>query len=87
MATGSSKRQLSGVVLPSKMDKTAVVEVTRKFPHPIYQKLIKKSKKYYAHDENNICNSGDLVKIIESRPTSKLKKWRVLSIETKATEL
>ncbi len=80
MAEGQ-KRIVKGVVLPSKMDKTAVVQVTRKTPHPVYKKYITTNKKYYAHDEENRCAAGDTVRIIESRPLSKLKRWRVLEIE------
>ena len=71
----SSRKQLKGIVLSSKMDKTAVVEVSRRVPHPIYKKYIIKSKKYYAHDSDNKSNPGDKVLIIESKPRSKMKKW------------
>ena len=80
----NNKKQLSGKVLESKMKDTAVVRVVRKFPHPKYKKFINKSKKYYAHDPKNICKSGDLVKILESKPISKLKRWVVLSVEREA---
>ena len=81
----SSRKQLKGIVLESKMDKTAVVEISRKFPHPLYKKYVTRTKKYYAHDTNNICQAGDMVSIIESKPISKLKRWRVLKVinETK----
>ena len=71
----NSRKQLKGIVLDSKMDKTAVVQVSRRIPHPVYNKYITKSKKYYAHDINNKSNPGDKVLIVESRPVSKLKKW------------
>ena len=71
----SSRKQLKGVVLKSKMDKTAVVEVSRRVPHPVYKKYILKTKKYYAHDPNNSSKTGDSVIIVESRPNSKMKKW------------
>ncbi len=71
----SSRKQLKGVVVSSKMDKTAVVEVSRKVPHPIYKKYIIKTKKYYTHDPENSSNMGDMVSIVESRPRSKMKKW------------
>ena len=77
----SFRKKLTGVVLPSLMDKTAVVEVSRKFPHPLYKKYVTRSKKYYAHDTNNICKAGDMVSIVESKPISKLKRWRVLKVE------
>tara|TARA_B100001146_G_C16171737_1_gene430420 strand:- start:1328 stop:1594 length:267 start_codon:yes stop_codon:yes gene_type:complete len=80
----NNKKQLSGKVLESKMKDTAVVRVVRRFPHPKYKKFINKSKKYYAHDPKNICKSGDLVKILESKPISKLKRWVVLSVEREA---
>ena len=76
-----NKKQLVGIVLDSKMEKTAVVKVSRKFPHSVYKKYITRTKKYFAHDANNICNAGDTVRIAECRPVSKLKSWLVLSIE------
>ena len=80
----SEKRQLVGEVVSTKMDKTIVVKVDRKFPHKMYKKLIIRSKKYYVHDSDQSCNLGDVVKIIESKPLSKLKRWRVLDIQKKA---
>tara|TARA_B110000196_G_C20555356_1_gene390687 strand:- start:167 stop:415 length:249 start_codon:yes stop_codon:yes gene_type:complete len=71
----SSRKQLKGIVLDSKMDKTAIVEVSRKVSHPVYKKYIMKSKKYYAHDSDNEASPGDKVLIVESRPRSKMKKW------------
>ena len=73
-----TKKILKGTVVSAKNNKTIVVEVTRKFAHPFYGKVIKKSKKYHAHDENNTAKSGDVVTIIESRPHSKLKKWELV---------
>ena len=70
--TIDKKKQLVGEVLESKMDKTAVVKVVSRFSHPVYKKYISKSKKYYAHDPQNECNVGDVVKILESKPISKL---------------
>ena len=78
------KRQLVGEVVSTKMKKTIVVKVNRKFPHKTYKKLITRSKKYYVHDFNESCGLGDVVKIIESKPLSKLKRWRVLDIQKKA---
>jgi len=67
-----------GVVVSTKMEKTVVVKVERKIQHPVYKKVMRTSKKYYAHDEkSHELNDGDIVKIIESRPYSKMKKWRV----------
>ena len=73
-----TKRILQGQVVSSKDNKTIVVEVKRKFRHPFYGKIISRSKKYHAHDENNKFKEGDLVKIIESKPISKLKTWQVI---------
>ncbi len=83
----SGRRQLVGVVLPSKMDKTAVVQVTRRFAHPIYKKFVSKNKKYYADDPANVAQTGDTVKIIEARQLSKLKRWRLVEVRKKAESL
>ncbi len=74
------KRILEGVVVSDKMDKTVVVRVERYIQHPIYKKFMKRSKKYMAHDEANSFKEGDSVKILESKPLSKNKKWEVISI-------
>ena len=73
------KRILSGVVVSSKSNKTITVDVTRRIKHKLYKKIIRQTKKYHAHDENNQYNIGDTVSIIETRPISKQKKWKVLS--------
>ena len=73
-----TKRVLKGKVVSDKSDKTIVVEVKRRFIHPFYGKVISRSKKYHAHDEKNKYKIGDKVRIIESRPISKLKTWEVL---------
>ena len=86
MGTGN-KRILTGTVIESKMEKTAVVQITRRFPHPIYKKFVTRNKKYYAHDESNQAKAGDIVRIIESRPASRLKRWRLLGIETSSSEV
>ena len=83
----NSRRQLIGNVIPSKMEKTVVVQVSRRFPHPVYQKYVTKTKKYYAHDPYSRCNTGDVVKIVESKPLSRLKRWRVVSIEKKSIDV
>ena len=83
MSEKNNKRQVVGVALKNKMDKTATIEVERRFPHSVYNKYIVRSKKYYAHDEANICSEGDIVRIEEYRATSKLKRWIVLGIEKK----
>lgn len=76
----SGKREFVGVVLSNKMDKTIVVEVRTKKLHKLYKKYVSTSKKYKAHDEENTANIGDTVRIIESRPISKEKMWRLLDI-------
>jgi small subunit ribosomal protein S17 len=73
------KRIMQGVVVSDKMDKTVVVNVERKFAHPLYKKYIKRSKRYHAHDENNACKVGDIVSIQECRPLSKTKRWEVIA--------
>jgi small subunit ribosomal protein S17 len=84
MTTGNKTKkrvkEFVGKVVSNKMDKTVVVAVERKFPHPLYEKQVKKTKKFYAHDEENKCNEGDIVRIRESRPLSKLKRWVVVEI-------
>ena len=74
------KRKLDGIVVSVKNDKTAVIEVSRRFKHRTYSKFITESKKYHAHDEGNIAKVGDAVRIIESRPYSKLKKWELFVV-------
>ena len=71
------KRLLSGLVVSSNSNKTIVVEVTRRVKHKLYKKIIKRAKKYHAHDENNSFKKGDTVTIEETRPISKLKSWIV----------
>ncbi len=83
----TTKKQLIGRVLKSKMSKTAVVQVDTRAPHPIYRKYVTTSKKYYVHDPKNECKEGDSVSIIECRPTSKLKRWRLNQIEEKAIQI
>ena len=72
------KRILSGVVTSSNSNKTIIVDVTRRIKHKLYKKIIRRTKKYHAHDENNEFNVGDNVSIIESKPISKLKKWKAI---------
>ena len=79
-ATKLGRRRLTGEVLKTKMDKTAVVQVTRRFAHPMYKKYVTKSKRYYAHDEQNVCRDGDQVIIEANRPLSRLKRWRVVEV-------
>ena len=73
------KRILTGTVVSSKTNKTIVVKVIRRVQHKLYKKIISQSKKYHAHDENNSFKVGDIVKIIESKPISKLKSWIVVN--------
>ncbi|MCP2519776.1 30S ribosomal protein S17 [Candidatus Aminicenantes bacterium AC-708-M15] len=80
MKEKSRRKTLIGVVTSDKMQKTVTVTVTRLVQHPLYKKTIKKRKKYLAHDEYEKCKVGDVVKIIETRPLSKRKRWRVLEI-------
>ncbi|MFN3978557.1 MAG: 30S ribosomal protein S17 [Sulfurihydrogenibium azorense] len=82
MTTETKKniKEFVGKVVSNKMDKTVVVAVERKFPHPLYGKQVKKTKKFYAHDEENKCKEGDIVRIRETRPLSKLKRWIVVEI-------
>lgn len=78
------RKQKVGVVTSNKMDKTISVSVERKLKHPIYGKFVKKSRKFLAHDEKNDCNIGDLVKIVETRPLSARKRWRLIEILERA---
>jgi small subunit ribosomal protein S17 len=75
------KRILTGTVVSDKMDKTVVVRVERRVMHPVYKKFIRRSKKYAAHDPNNTHKVGDTVRIQETRPLSKTKKWEVIGAE------
>ncbi len=72
-----------GVVSSNKMDKTIVVAAERKVKHPIYGKFVKKTTKFHAHDEKNECSIGDMVKIMETRPLSKTKRWRLVEVVEK----
>ena len=74
-----SKRELNGTVIKDQNNKTIVVLVKRRFSHPFFEKVITSSKKYHAHDEKNKFKIGDVVKIIESRPFSKKKRWEVIN--------
>ena len=78
------RRTLSGVVVSDKMDKTITVRVERMLRHPKYLKYIRRHAKYHAHDEHGAASIGDVVEIGEMRPMSKLKRWRLLSVTTKA---
>jgi len=86
--TNSVQRNLrktrTGVVRSTKMDKTVTIAVERKVKHPIYGKFVKKTTSFHAHDEKNECTVGDIVKIMETRPLSKTKRWRLVEIVEKA---
>ncbi len=83
-AARNERKVREGVVRSSKMDKTAVVEVTSRSRHPQYNKTVQTSARYYVHDEDNTLNEGDLVRIAETRPLSKKKRWRLLEIVERA---
>ena len=78
------RKERIGVVTSSKMNKTVTVNVQRRVKHPLYGKFVNSSKKFHAHDETNDCNEGDTVRIMETRPLSKTKKWRVVEIIERA---
>ena len=82
--TKKNKKELIGLIVSDRMDKSVVVRVERFVQHKVYKKYIKRYKKYHAHDEQNECRIGDEVKIIETRPLSKLKRFRVTEIVKKA---
>jgi small subunit ribosomal protein S17 len=84
MEARNLRKQRQGVVTSDKMDKTFVVSAKFKEKHPIYGKFVQKTKKYHAHDEKNEANVGDTVLIMETRPLSKTKRWRLVSIIEKA---
>ena len=74
-----------GVVTSNKMNKTVIVSVERRVPHPLYRRIMARTSKFLAHDEKNACSLGDTVSIVETRPLSKRKRWRLLSIIRKAS--
>ncbi len=78
--TRGDRKTRVGVVVSDKMDKTVVFEVERKTKHPLYKRVVKRSKRFKAHDENNECRVGDKIKVMETRPLSKDKRWRVIEI-------
>lgn len=80
----NNRKERKGVVVSDKQDKTITVAVERRTQHPKYKRVVKKTKKYKAHDEENVCNEGDIVRIMETRPLSKTKRWRLLDIIEKA---
>jgi small subunit ribosomal protein S17 len=84
MAERNLRKTRTGVVSSNKMNKTITVVIERKVKHPIYGKFVKKTTKFHAHDEKNECTVGDIVKIMESRPLSKTKRWRLVEVIEKA---
>ncbi len=86
MSERGRRKVIQGIVVSNAMDKTIVVKVSRRLRHPLYGKFIKKSKNFKAHDENNVSRVGDEVRIIESRPISKDKRWRLLETVKQALE-
>ncbi|MBR3710676.1 MAG: 30S ribosomal protein S17 [Bacteroidales bacterium] len=82
--TRNLRKERIGVVVSNKMDKSIVVEIERREKHPIYGKFIKKTNRFMAHDEKNECNIGDTVRIMETRPMSKRKCWRLVEIIERA---
>ena len=84
MPRTSLRKTTVGTVVSNKMDKTAVVQVERLVKHPLYRKTIKRRRKYHAHDEQNACGVGDRVRLMETRPLSKMKCWRLARIVERA---
>jgi small subunit ribosomal protein S17 len=84
METRNLRKERIGVVTSTKMEKSIVVSEVKRVKHPMYGKFVLKTKKYMAHDENNDCNIGDTVKIMETRPLSKSKRWRMVEIIERA---
>jgi len=83
----NKRKTMTGIVVSDKMDKTVVVAVENYTKHPVYKKITKRTKKYKAHDEKNECKTGDRVKLMETRPLSKEKRWRVVEIIEKAPQV
>ena len=81
------KNEKIGQVVSVKMQKTIVVEVSRRVPHPLYKRIIGKRKKFYAHDEETTARMGDVVRIVECRPLSKLKRWRLAEVIRRAAQV
>ena len=83
----SNKNEKLGSVVSNKMAKTIVVEVTRRVPHPMYKRIVSKRKRFYAHDDKEVAQVGDVVRIIECRPLSKLKRWALKEVVRKAVQV
>lgn len=86
MAEKGRKKELVGVVTSASMDKTVVIRVERRFRHPLYGKVVRRAKKFVAHDERNECAVGDTVRVRESRPLSKTKRWRLVEVLSRVGE-
>lgn len=84
MVDRNLRKTRTGLVTSNKMDKTITVAIERKVKHPIYGKFVKKTTRFHAHDEKNECTVGDTVKIMETRPLSKTKRWRLVEVVEKA---
>ena len=80
MAEKRHRKEQVGVVLSNKMEKSAVIEVTRLVQHPVYRKIVRRRKKYVVHDEKKVCKVGDKVRISQTRPVSKTKRWQVVEV-------
>ena len=87
MAEQGRKNRKVGVVVSTKPEKTVVVEVSRRVPHPLYRRYITRKKKFMAHDEDGAARNGDRVRIVESRPLSKRKRWRLEEVVLKSTQV
>jgi small subunit ribosomal protein S17 len=86
-ATAKKGQEKIGQVVSTKMEKTIVVEVSRRVAHPFYRRIIKKRKKFYAHDEQGLAKVGDVVRIVEHRPLSKLKRWALAEVVRAAVQV
>jgi small subunit ribosomal protein S17 len=86
-ATQGFKNEKVGEVVSTSMTKTIVVEVSRRVPHPLYKRIVGKRKKFYAHDEQSEAKMGDVVRIVECRPLSKLKRWRLAEVVRRAAQV
>ena len=82
-----SENAFVGLVVSTKMTKTIVVEVSRRVPHPLYQRIVTKRNKFYAHDEKGEAKTGDRVRIVETRPLSRLKRWRLTEVIWRAAQV
>ena len=87
VAERRQRKELVGVVVAAKMQKTIVVKVSRRIQHPLYERYVNVTKKFYAHDEEGEARSGDTVRIVSSRPLSKLKRWRLVEVLSRRTSV